>query len=117
MLDIAQAAPQNRNGNTGQNQNQGQNQAGNTGAGNTGNTGNNAGNALTLQTNNIQAASDSTGNPNTAEGQAASLKDAANFINFCSGKTITNGEQNTAGSCNGVGKWFMAGDGTLADNC
>lgn len=33
--------------------------------------------------------------------------DANNFINFCVGKTITNGLQNTAGSCNGIGKMFL----------
>lgn len=32
------------------------------------------------------------------------FSDNANFINFCSGKTLTNGVQNKAGSCNGVGK-------------
>jgi hypothetical protein len=28
--------------------------------------------------------------------------DDANFINFCSGETVTNGEQNRDGSCNGI---------------
>lgn len=28
--------------------------------------------------------------------------DNANFINFCAGETLTNGEQNTDGSCNGI---------------
>lgn len=98
MLDIAAAVPQNRNGNTGQNQN------GNTGTGTTGNTGSTAGSVTTLDAANIQEASSSNGNPNTAIGQAASLTDPANFINFCSGKTVTNGLQNTAGSCNGIGK-------------
>lgn len=28
--------------------------------------------------------------------------DRANFINFCAGKTLTNGQQNRAGSCNGI---------------
>jgi hypothetical protein len=36
-------------------------------------------------------------------GQALSLTDKANFINFCSGKTLTNGLQITTGSCNGIG--------------
>merc|ERR1712225_111841 len=31
-----------------------------------------------------------------------SATDNANFINFCSGQTITNGLQITAGSCNGI---------------
>lgn len=30
--------------------------------------------------------------------------DNANFINFCSGKTLTNGLQQKKGSCNGIGK-------------
>ena len=29
--------------------------------------------------------------------------DNANFINFCTGKTVTNGQQVKAGSCNGIG--------------
>lgn len=37
-------------------------------------------------------------------GQALSLTDKANFINFCSGKTLTNGLQITTGSCNGIGE-------------
>jgi transcription initiation factor TFIID subunit 15 len=28
--------------------------------------------------------------------------DPANFINFCTGKTLTNGQQVTGGSCNGI---------------
>lgn len=82
---------------------------GNTG-GNTGNTGNNnaggnnGGNAgnnnLLLLASNVQAASNFIGNPNAQ--QANSNTDPANFINFCTGKTLTNGTQNTAGSCNGV---------------
>ncbi|KAK0713853.1 hypothetical protein B0T26DRAFT_678134 [Lasiosphaeria miniovina] len=35
-------------------------------------------------------------------GQTASLTSNNNFINFCKGKTLTNGFQNTAGSCNGI---------------
>jgi hypothetical protein len=38
-------------------------------------------------------------NPPVA-GQAASLTSGNNYINFCSGQTITNGLQVTAGSCN-----------------
>ena len=33
-----------------------------------------------------------------------SSSDNANFINFCSGKTLTNGLQVAGGSCNGIGK-------------
>lgn len=35
--------------------------------------------------------------------QAASTTSGNNFINFCKGKTITNGFQITDGSCNGIG--------------
>lgn len=110
MLDIAVASPQNRGGNIGQNPNAntGTGTTGNTGTtGTTGNTGSTAGSAITLDAANIQEASSSNGNPNTAVGQKASLTDPANFINFCSGKTVTNGLQNTAGSCNGIGKQFV----------
>jgi hypothetical protein len=30
--------------------------------------------------------------------------DPANFINFCTGKTLTNGLQVKGGSCNGIGR-------------
>ncbi|OQV01533.1 hypothetical protein CLAIMM_06874 [Cladophialophora immunda] len=83
------AAAGGNNGNTGNN-----NAAG-------GNTGNNGGdNPLLLLSSNVQAASDFIGN--AAAGQANSDTDPANFINFCTGKTTTNGTQNTSGSCNGV---------------
>ncbi|KAK3322085.1 hypothetical protein B0H66DRAFT_574469 [Apodospora peruviana] len=36
--------------------------------------------------------------------QAASQTSQNNFINFCKGQTLTNGLQNTEGSCNGIGK-------------
>lgn len=35
-----------------------------------------------------------------------SSSDAANFINFCTGKDLTNGEQKKGGSCNGVGQSY-----------
>lgn len=38
--------------------------------------------------------------------QAASLTSENNFINFCSGKQLTNGFQHLDGSCNGIGKSF-----------
>ncbi|KAK2767806.1 hypothetical protein FQN54_003965 [Arachnomyces sp. PD_36] len=54
----------------------------------------------------IQSASDLTGQEEGTEGieegQAPSATDPANFINFCEGETITNGEQVTSGSCNGI---------------
>jgi hypothetical protein len=35
--------------------------------------------------------------------QAVSLTSENNIINFCAGKTLTNGFQITEGSCNGIG--------------
>jgi hypothetical protein len=32
--------------------------------------------------------------------------DNANFINFCAGKTLTNGLQIAGGSCNGIGNFL-----------
>lgn len=56
-----------------------------------------------LASNAIQSASAETGQDGEiAAGQIESATDAANFINFCAGETLTNGEQNTGGSCNGV---------------
>jgi hypothetical protein len=59
-----------------------------------------------IASNLIQGASGLTGQESGTEGikdgQAESLTDKANFINFCQGKTVTNGEQNTAGSCNPI---------------
>ncbi|KAI9879229.1 MAG: hypothetical protein M1830_009160 [Pleopsidium flavum] len=59
---------------------------------------------LRLLASNVQSASDSTGvQAQSAEkGQAASATDPSNFINFCSGKTLTNGLQVKSGSCNGI---------------
>ncbi|KAK4153509.1 hypothetical protein C8A00DRAFT_15262 [Chaetomidium leptoderma] len=42
------------------------------------------------------------GTPGIRPGLSESSTDAANFINFCAGRTLTNGLQNTAGSCNGI---------------
>ncbi|KAA8909789.1 hypothetical protein FN846DRAFT_775964 [Sphaerosporella brunnea] len=68
---------------------------------NNGNKNNN--NALQLNPANVQDASQATGQAAGAEaGQSASATDNANFINFCSGKTLTNGAQVTGGSCNGI---------------
>jgi hypothetical protein len=54
----------------------------------------------------IQSASTLTGQENGTTGikpgQAKSATDDANFINFCAGYPLTNGKQNTNGSCNGV---------------
>ncbi|GAB1320926.1 hypothetical protein MFIFM68171_11136 [Madurella fahalii] len=35
-------------------------------------------------------------------GLSESATDEANFVNFCAGRTLTNGQQNRNGSCNGI---------------
>ncbi|RKF80644.1 putative ribosomal protein s17 [Golovinomyces cichoracearum] len=51
----------------------------------------------------IQKASASTGNDGkAADGQVDSKTSDENFINFCSGKTLTDGKQIEGGSCNGI---------------
>ncbi|ODQ49623.1 hypothetical protein SAICODRAFT_194017 [Saitoella complicata NRRL Y-17804] len=59
---------------------------------------------LSLDPANVQSASDSTGQAGSGAeaGQVNSATDPANFINFCTGKTLTNGLQVKGGSCNGV---------------
>ncbi|KAG0635678.1 hypothetical protein HOY80DRAFT_892646 [Tuber brumale] len=70
----------------------------NNGGGNRG--GNNGGNGDPA---NVQEASQATGQEGGAEaGQADSATDDANFINFCKGKKLTNGQQVQGGSCNGI---------------
>lgn len=52
---------------------------------------------------NVQENSSKTGQEeNDDPAQADSLTDGANFINFCTGKTLTNGLQVKSGSCNGI---------------
>ncbi|OXV07013.1 hypothetical protein Egran_05220 [Elaphomyces granulatus] len=64
---------------------------------------NNNNNKLALNPNNVQTGSQSDGLGNGAQpGQTASATDDANFINFCEGKTLTNGLQQKGGSCNGI---------------
>ncbi|KAL2123766.1 hypothetical protein VTJ04DRAFT_131 [Mycothermus thermophilus] len=42
------------------------------------------------------------GAPGIRPGLSKSETDRSNFINFCVGHTLTNGQQNRAGSCNGI---------------
>ncbi|KAL1840397.1 hypothetical protein VTJ49DRAFT_523 [Mycothermus thermophilus] len=42
------------------------------------------------------------GTPGIRPGLSKSETDRSNFINFCAGRTLTNGQQNRAGSCNGI---------------
>lgn len=58
------------------------------------------------------SAQDGTKASGAVSGQAASATDSANFINFCKGKTLTNGLQTAGGSCNGV----VMGDIPSSDN-
>lgn len=62
--------------------------------------------SLTLSANAVQNGSFVDGGRNgvQADGQTASTTSTNNFINFCSGKTLTNGAQVVAGSCNGIGE-------------
>ncbi|PNY24389.1 Uncharacterized protein TCAP_05673, partial [Tolypocladium capitatum] len=69
------------------------------------NANNNANNnqaALALSADVIQTGSQQDGNNPPAAGQIASATDKANFIDFCKGKTLTNGKQVKTGSCNGI---------------
>lgn len=59
----------------------------------------------TLLSTSIQEGSEVDGSEqigNAEVGQAKSLTSTNNFINFCSGKTLTNGLQIITGSCNGI---------------
>jgi hypothetical protein len=58
---------------------------------------------LTLDPSVISTGSEQDGNQNATAGQSASLTSVNNFINFCAGKTITNGQQIKTGSCNPIG--------------
>jgi transcription initiation factor TFIID subunit 15 len=62
--------------------------------------------ALTLDPKAVQSGSfaDGTGAIGAEATQAKSLTSQNNFINFCLGKTLTNGLQFTEGSCNGIRK-------------
>ena len=61
---------------------------------------------LTLVADAIQSGSFADGSVNgvSAPGQAKSQTSQNNFINNCSGKTLTNGLQVVEGSCNGIRK-------------
>ncbi|KAH8684282.1 hypothetical protein BGZ60DRAFT_426680 [Tricladium varicosporioides] len=63
-----------------------------------------AASATTLAANAIQSGSFVDGSVNgvSAAGQSKSQTSKNNFINNCAGKTLTNGLQVTAGSCNGI---------------
>lgn len=93
-LMAATACAQNRNNNN--NNNGGQGAQGAQGGAN----------GLTLLGNAVQSAStkDGSGAASFVAAQAKSLTSTNNFINFCSGKTLTNGLQVQGGSCNGIGK-------------
>lgn len=75
------------------------------GGNNNANAGGNA-DGLTLLANAVQKGSAQDGSANIADGQALSITSDNNFINFCSGKTLTDGLQVQGGSCNGVGAYI-----------
>jgi hypothetical protein len=72
----------------------------------TGTSGNTGGTGLTLDAAAVQTGSfvDGSTSIGAETGQALSQTSQNNFINFCSGKTLTNGLQIVGGSCNGIGK-------------
>lgn len=74
------------------------------------NNNNNAADSTTLSANAVQSGSflDGSDGLGAETGQALSTTSKNNFINFCSGKTLTNGLQITDGSCNGIvmGEWM-----------
>lgn len=102
-LAASSAVAQNNNQNKG-----GQNNNNNNAAAKTGNNNanNNAADGLTLLANAVQSGSAQDGSATIAAGQAKSITSDNNFINFCSGKTLTNGLQVQGGSCNGVGAYI-----------
>ena len=64
-----------------------------------------SGESLALNPANVQTGSEADGlaaATGVESGEAASATDSANFINFCTGKTLTNGLQVKTGSCNGI---------------
>ena len=69
-------------------------------------TGSDGGTGLTLDADAIQTGSFVSGLESIGAdaGEAASQTSQNNFINFCAGKTLTNGLQIVGGSCNGIGK-------------
>jgi hypothetical protein len=100
LMSVALAVPQQNKANNGGNN------GGNTGNGGTG-TAASGSTGTTLQANAIQSGSfaDGSNEIGSAEvGQAKSATSQNNFINFCSGQTLTNGLQITTGSCNGIRK-------------
>jgi hypothetical protein len=72
----------------------------------TGTTEDHKGTDLTLDAAAVQTGSFSDGSTSIGAeaGQAKSQTSQNNFINFCSGKVLTNGLQIVGGSCNGIGK-------------
>jgi len=99
---IALGQANNRQGGGGNNNNNGGNNNGGNAGGNNG-----GGNALALTANLVQTGSQNDGGDGgvAADGQALSKTSDNNFINNCAGKTLTNGLQVEAGSCNGIRKF------------
>jgi len=66
------------------------------------NNGGNNDSSLTLPPELVATGLEQDGQETPTAGQVASLTSKNNFINFCAGKTITNGQQITTGSCDPI---------------
>jgi hypothetical protein len=64
---------------------------------------------LSLLSSNVQKGSEVDGSDSIGaeSGEALSQTSNDNFINFCSGKTLTNGLQILTGSCNGIRQYHQ----------
>ncbi|KAG8845848.1 hypothetical protein FRB91_001394, partial [Serendipita sp. 411] len=97
---------QNQNNQNNQNNNNQNNQNNNQNNNNNNNNNNNGGAAadpnLTLTQDLIATNLAADGQAQPIDGQVPSLTSTNNFINFCAGKTITNGQQITTGSCDPI---------------
>ncbi|ESZ91490.1 ribosomal protein s17 [Sclerotinia borealis F-4128] len=99
LMGVVSAIPSPQNGNN----NNGNNNNGNNNNGGSSSGGNDA--SLTLSQNAVQSGSFADGSKEIGAAEAGQAKSATsknNFINFCSGTTLTNGLQVTGGSCNGI---------------
>jgi transcription initiation factor TFIID subunit 15 len=102
---VGSVAAQRRNkGNKGNNNNNNNNNSNNTTtppANNNNNGGDNQ-DSLTLDSSVICTGCAQDGQDPPVAGQSPSLTSKNNYLNFCLGKTLTNGQQNVDGSCNAV---------------
>ena len=109
-LAVAQNNNNNNNNNNGQNNGDNNNNNNNNNNGGNNNNNNNGGDntgnqnaTLTLDEAAVQTASQLDGTEDGSDGAPSATSDN-NFINFCSGQQLTNGQQAEGGSCNGIRK-------------